>query len=142
MKTKILPCLAALTGLLSAEPRLVQAPIDLNLAPVSNPEPNASARMAVMTQIVARLQPASMPPFSRATISYPRYRAVELVDGEERLPFTVKMLGSRDSVTGYVRIADNAIFLSRPEKKDHIRSTLDPRFAPQREIRTEPQKSA
>jgi hypothetical protein len=52
------------------------------------------------------------------------------------------MLGSRDSVTGYVRIAANAIFLSRPEKKDYIRSTLDPRFAPQREIRTEPQKSA
>ena len=71
-----------------------------------------------------------MPPFSRATMSYPSYRAVELVDGEERLPFTVKMLGSRDSVTGYVRIADNAIFLFRPEKKDHIRSTLDPRFAP------------
>ena len=132
MKTKILPCLAALTGLLSAEPRLVQAPIDLNLAPVSNPEPNAPARMAVMTQIVARLQPASMPPFSRAMVvtPYPSFRAVELVDGEERLPFTVQMLGSRDNVSGYVRIADNAIFIFRPEKKDHIRSTLDPRFAP------------
>jgi hypothetical protein len=32
------------------------------------------------------------------------------------------MWGSPDSVT------DNAIFLSRPEKKDHIRSTLDPHF--------------
>lgn len=61
---------------------------------------------------------------------YPSFRAVELVDGEERLPFTVQMLGSRDNVTGYVRIADNAIFISRPETKDHIRSTLDPRFAP------------
>jgi hypothetical protein len=137
MKTKILPCLAALTGLLSAEPRLVQAPIDLNLVPVSNPEPNAPARMAVMTQIVARLQPASMPPFSRATISHPHYRAVELVDGEERLPFTVQMLESRVTVTGYVRIADNAIFIFRPEKKDHIRSTLDPRFAPPVKIAAE-----
>lgn len=63
-------------------------------------------------------------------IPIPSYRAVELVDGEERLPFTVAMLGSRDTITGYVRIADNAIFISRPEKKDHIRSTLDPRFAP------------
>ena len=144
MKTKILPCLAALTGLLSAEPRLVQAPIDLNLAPASNPEPNAPARMAVMTQIVARLQPAALPPFSRAiaVTPYPNFRAVELVDGEERLPFTVQMLGSRDSVSGYVRIADNAIFLFRPEKKDHIRSTLDPRFAPPKEIRIEPEKPA
>ena len=40
------------------------------------------------------------------------------------------MLGKEAAVTGYVRIADNAIFLFRPEKKDHIRSTLDPRFAP------------
>lgn len=144
MKTTVLPCLAALTGLLAAETRLVQAPIDLNLAPVSNPEPNAPARMAVMTQIVARLQPASMPPFSRAiaVTPYSSFRAVELVDGEERLPFTVQMLGSRDNVTGYVRIADNAIFIFRPEKKDHIRSTLDPRFAPPKEIRIEPEKPA
>ena len=39
------------------------------------------------------------------------------------------MLGKEAVVTGYVRISDNAIFISRPEKKDHIRSTLDPRFA-------------
>ena len=51
------------------------------------------------------------------------------MDGEERLPFTVTMLGKEAVVTGYVRISDNAIFISRPEKKDHIRSTLDPRFA-------------
>jgi hypothetical protein len=45
----------------------------------------------------------------------------------------MQMLGKGAEVTGYARIADNAIFISRPEKKDHIRSTLDPRFAPQRE---------
>lgn len=69
-------------------------------------------------------------------------RVVELVDGEERLPFTVTMLGKEAAVTGYVRIADNAIFLFRPEKKDHIRSTLDPRFAPPKEVRIEPEKPA
>jgi hypothetical protein len=52
------------------------------------------------------------------------------------------MLGSRDSVTGYVRIAANAIFLSRPEKKDYIRSTLDPRFAPPKAVTIEPEKPA
>jgi hypothetical protein len=124
MKNRILPCLAALTGLLAAEPSLVQAPIDLNLAPISNPEPNAPARLAVTVEIVSRLQP-QMPPFSRAMVvrPYPNFRAVELVDGEQRLPFTVSMLGKRDEVIGYVRISDNAIFIFRPEKKDHIRST-------------------
>ena len=52
------------------------------------------------------------------------------------------MLGKEAAVTGYVRIADNAIFLFRPEKKDHIRSTLDPRFAPPKEVRIEPEKPA
>lgn len=141
MKTKVLPCLAALTGLLTAEPVRI---IDLNVIGVSNTEPNAPARTAVMTQIVARMQPASMPPFSRAVVvtPYPSFRAVELVDGEERLPFTVQMLGKGVEVTGYVRVLDNAIFLFRPEKKDHIRSTLDPRFAPPKEIRIEPEKPA
>ncbi len=141
MKTKVLPCLVALTGLLTAEPVRI---IDLNVIGVSNTEPNAPARTAVMAQIVARLQPASMPPFSRAVVvtPYPSYRAVELVDGEERLPFTVQMLGKGEEVTGYVRIADNAIFIFRPEKKDHIRSTQDPRFAPPKEIRIVPEKPA
>lgn len=141
MKTKVLPCLAALTGLLTAEPVRI---IDLNVIGVSNTEPNAPARTAVMTQIVARLQPPPTAVFSRAiSISpYPSYRAVELVDGEERLSFTVTMLGKGSEVTGYVRIADNAIFIFRPEKKDHIRSTLDPRFAPPKELRIEPEKPA
>jgi len=133
MKTKALTYLAALTGLLAAEPARIIEQIQFpNAGTVSKPEPNAPARMAVMTQIVARLQPPAMPPFSRAVVvtPYRSFRPVELVDGEERLPFTVSMLGSRDTVTGYVRIADNAVFISRPEKKDHIRSTLDPRFAP------------
>ena len=132
MKTTVLPCLAALTGLLAAEPRPI---IDLTQIPnaglVSNTEPNAPARMAVMTQIVARLQPATFSPFSRMepVMPYPSFKAIELVDGEERLPFTVAM-GRRAELIGYVRVSDNAIFIHRPDKKDHIRSTLDPRFAP------------
>lgn len=141
MKTTVLPCLAALTGLLTAEPVRI---IDLNVIGVSNTEPNAPARTAVMTQIVARLQPASMPPFSRAmpVSPFPTFQAVELVDGEERLPFTVQMFGRGAEVTGYVRIADNAIFISRPEKKDHIRSTLDPRFAPPAKMAAKPEDPA
>jgi hypothetical protein len=54
----------------------------------------------------------------------------------------MQMLGKGAEVTGYVRIAANAIFISRPEKKDHIRSTLDPRFAPQREAVIIPKKPA
>ncbi len=145
MKTKVLPLLAALTGLVTAEPMRI---IDLTQLPntgaVSNPEPNAPARMVVMTQIVARLQPPAMPPFSRAVVvtPYPSFRAVELVNGEERLPFTVQMFGRGVEVTGYVRIADNAIFLFRPEKKDHIRSTLDPRFAPPAKMAAKPEDPA
>jgi hypothetical protein len=71
---------------------------------------------------------------------YPSFRAVELADGEERMPFTGKMLDGRDEVRGCVRIMDNAIFLFRPEKEDHIRSTEDPRSAPPKEIRIEPEK--
>lgn len=140
MKTTVLPCLAALTGLLTAEPVRV---IDLNVIGISSTEPNAPARTAVMTEIVSRLEP-KIAPFSRAmvVIPTPSYRAVELVDGEQRLPFTVSMLGRGADVTGYVRIADNAIFLFRPEKEDHIRSTLDPRFAPPKELRIEPEKPA
>ncbi len=145
MKTIVLPCLAALTGFLSAEPLQI---IDLgklkNLDPVSATEPNAPARLAVMTQIVARLQPPSTAVFSRAISirPYPSYQAIELVNGEERLPFTVNVLGKESAVSGYVRISDNAIFIFRPEKKDHIRSTLDPRFALPKELRIEPEKPA
>jgi hypothetical protein len=145
MKNTILPCIAALTGLLSAEPRPI---IDLTQIPnaglVSNTEPNAPARMAVMTQIVARLQPPAIPPFSRAVVvtPYPSFRPVELVDGEERLPFMVTMMGRGAEVSGYVRVSDNAIFIHRPDKKDHILSTQDPRFAPAKEVVVNPQKPA
>lgn len=147
MKTIVLPCLLALTGISSAEsppPRIIEVGQLRFLGEVADTEPNAPARRAVMTQIVARLQPPSLPPFSRAmpAMPYPSYRAVELAAGEERLPFTVKMVGTKDEVSGYVRLSDNAIFIFRPEKKDHIRSTLDPRFAPPQEIRIEPEKPA
>lgn len=145
MKTKVLPCLAALTGLLSAEPaRIVDLKQISNIGFISYAEPNGSARMAVMMQIVSRLQKSQMPPFSRAMPVGPLsiFQPVELVDGEERLPFAVQTLGIGVEVAGYVRIADNAIFISRPEKKDHIRSTLDPRFAPPEEAKSEAEDPA
>jgi len=145
MKTTVLPCLAALTGLLAAEPRQI---IELTPIPnaglVSNTEPNAPARAAVMTQIVARLHSLKMRPFSRAmaVTPSPSFRPVELVDGEERLPFMVTMRGRGAEVSGYVRVSDNAIFIHRPEKKDHIRSTLDPRFAPPEKAVAKPEDPA
>jgi hypothetical protein len=145
MKTTVLPCLAALTSLLAAEPRpMIDRTQIPNAGLVSNPEPNAPARMAVMTQIVARLQPPAMPPFSRAVVvtPHPSFRPVELVDGEERLPFMVTMRGRGAEVSGYVRVSDNAIFIRRPEKKDHIRSTLDPRFAPPEKAVAKPKDPA
>lgn len=65
-----------------------------------------------------------------------------MVAGEERLPFTVAMRGREAEVSGYVRVSDNAIFISRPEKKDHIRSTLDPRFAPPEKSQTKAEDPA
>lgn len=131
MKKPTLLCLAVITGILAAEP-------------VSKPDQLASAHAAVATQISARLSPPSLPPFSRAMPRrpIPIYQAVELVDNEKRLPFTIAMGGRQASVSGYVRLSDDAIFIFRPEKKDHIRSTLDPRFAPKEEPRPDPKKPA
>lgn len=70
----------------------------------------------------------------------PSYQVVERVENEERMPFTVSIQRPSSSLSGYVRLSDNAIFIFRPETKDYIPSTLDPRFAPPKEIRIEPVK--
>jgi hypothetical protein len=131
MKPPTLVCLTLLTGLLAAEPII---PPVLNQVPMSAPVPYPSARMAVETEIVARLRP-SLPAFSRVSppVVMPSYQQLVKVGDEERLPFTISISNHfkpQSSVTGYVRVSDNAIFIYRPEKTDHIRSTLDPRFAP------------
>jgi len=140
MKKPILVCLAVLTGILAAEPPNFQL-TDGNI--VSKDDPNFTAKTAVSTVIIARLNP-KMPAFSRAmpTIPMTKYREVQLAENEKRLPFTVSMFGRppEQSVTGYVRLSDNAIFIFRPEKKDYISSTLDPRFAPEKEIKVDPKK--
>ena len=132
-------CLAIVTGLLAADPLFVQIP---NSGPVSKPEPLNAAQMAVQTTIVSRLQP-SYPKFSRAMPmpAIPSYQVVERVGNEDRLPFTVSIRWPQLSVSGYVRISDNAIFIFRPETKDYIPSMLDPRFGPAKEVRIEPVKS-
>jgi hypothetical protein len=142
MRTPILICLAALTGIFAAEPPSFQL---TNGNIISKDDPNFSAKTAVSTVIIARLNPPR-PSFSRAmpTIPTTSYEEVQLADNEKRLPFTVKMMFGppEQSVTGYVRLSDNVIFIFRPEKKDYIRSTLDPRFAPKKEIRVDPEKPA
>ncbi|OYU59368.1 MAG: hypothetical protein CFE30_25890 [Bradyrhizobium sp. PARBB1] len=131
MKPPTLVCLTLITGLLAAEPII---PPVLNQVPTSVPVPYPSARMAVETEVVARLRP-SLPSFSRVSppVVMPNYQQLVKVRDEERLPFTISIsnhFGQQSGVTGYVRVSDNAIFIYRPEKTDHIRSTLDPRFAP------------
>ncbi len=131
MKKPTLVCLILVTGLLAAEPLI---PPILNQVPTSIPVPHAMARMAVETEIVSRLRP-SLPSFSRVSppIVMPSYQQLVKVGDEERLPFSISISNhfqSQSGVSGYVRLSDNAIFIYRPEKTDHIRSTLDPRFAP------------
>ncbi len=131
MKKPTLVCLTLITGLLAAEPLI---PPILNQVPMSAPVPHPAARMAVETEIAARLRP-SLPAFSRVSppIVMPSYQELVKVGDEERLPFTISISNHfqpQSGVSGYVRLSDNAIFIYRPEKTDHIRSTLDPRFAP------------
>lgn len=132
MKPPTLVCLTLVTGLLAAEPLV---PPILNLAPPpAPPVAHPAARAMVEAEIVARLRP-SLPAFSRVSppIVMPTYQQLVKVGDEERLPFTISIsnhFAQQSSVTGYVRVSDNAIFIYRPEKTDHIRSTLDPRFAP------------
>lgn len=133
-----LVCLAIVSGLLAAEPLTLQPP---GSAAVAKPDATDSARMAVQATIVSRLQP-SYPRFSRAMTmpALPLYQVVERVENEDRLPFTVSTGRAKLSVSGYVRLMDNAIFIFRPETKDYIPSTLDPRFTPAKEIKIEPVK--
>lgn len=137
MKTQTLYCLAVLTSVLAAEP-YTQVP---NNAPAPKVGTLAGAQAAVQSQIVSRLQP-HYPPFSRA-LPMPAvagYQIVQRVENEERLPFTVSISRSLLSVSGYVRLSDNAIFIFRPETKDYISSVQDPRFAPVKEIQMQPVK--
>lgn len=141
MKKPALVCLILVTGLLAAEPLI---PPILNQVPMSAPVPHATARMAVETEIVSRLRP-SLPAFSRVSppIVMPSYQQLVKVGDEERLPFTISISNHfkpQSGVSGYVRVSDNAIFIYRPEKTDHIRSTLDPRFAPVKGTRVEADK--
>lgn len=136
MKTTTLLCLAGLTGILAAEQseiRLIEPSIFPNPSAGAKLDPYAAAKAVVSTEIIARLQP-TMQPFSRAIapMPYPTYTEVQLAENEKRLPFFVSMRGGRkeEIASGYVRLSDNAIFIFRPDKKDYIRSTLDPRFAP------------
>lgn len=125
--------LAIVSTLLAAEPLTIQPP---GSVPVSKPDVLDAARMAVQTTIVSRLQP-SYHTFSRASPmpALPFYQIVERFENEDRLPFTVSIGRSKLSVSGYVRLMDNAIFIFRPETKTYIPSSLDSRFAPAQEIK-------
>ena len=130
MKTSILALLTIITAAALATPD-----------PESKPDPVDAAKLAVQTQIVARLHPefpgaGKYPRFSRAgTPEYPspKYEAPLLVDGEKRLPFTFKTFqfpkGTTVNLTGYVRLSDQQIFLLDPSTKMYRVAHKDPRFA-------------
>lgn len=126
MKRILLINLAIITTIVATEPAI-------NWTPRNQPvtDPVAHARNAVQWHIAMRLQP-KYPPFSRAIAMppTPQFLAVEEVDQEKRLPFLIKAGHNNPEVKGYVRLSDNGIFIYRPDTKDYIPSTQDPRFAP------------
>jgi hypothetical protein len=133
MKYIILPCLAIAT-IVAAEPAINVVPANQAIT-----DPVAIAQSAVRWHIAMPLQP-KYPPFSRAIAMppIPQFLAVEEVAHEKRLPFLIKATRDVPEVKGYVRLSDNAIFLYRPDTKDYIPSTQDPRFAPKSpEVKTE-----
>lgn len=103
------------------------------------------ARKAVQTVIIPRLD-RSVPPFSRVRPPQPsaRFHKLILAEAEKRLPFEILepqfsriQLGTEPAqpkvmVSGYVRLSDKAIFVFDTKTQKHVRSDLDPRFAPQK----------
>ncbi len=107
--------------------------------PASNPGksgPEAAllqaARLAVHRDIVARLAPPR-PIFSRVAtpVLMPTYEPVRFAGNERRLPFTIHTRNGRriEELKGYVRLADQAIFLFDEKTKAYRPASADPRFA-------------
>lgn len=137
MKRSILSCLAIIT-VVAAEPTI-------NVLPANQPitDPIVAARSAVQWQIANRLR-SEYPPFSRAVapMVIPQFLAVEEVENEKRLPFLISAARGVTEMRGYVRLSDRTIFLYRPDTKDYIPSTQDPRFAPAPAPKIEVEKPA
>lgn len=96
-----------------------------------------AARLVVHRDIIARLQ-TPRPIFSRVgpTVPSSSYEPVQFVDNERRLPFTVHTRNGRkfEEIKGYVRLADQAIFLLDEKTGKHHPASDDPRFAPARPV--------
>ena len=121
MKRIILVKLAIISALVAAEP--------LTLKQLEEIDPSAKARAAVYNEISYPLRP-KYAPFSRAIAMPPpaQFLAVEEVNQEKRLPFLINAGRDHAEIKGYVRLSDNAIFLYRPETKDYVPSSQDPRL--------------
>jgi hypothetical protein len=137
MKRSILSCLAIIS-VVAAEPTIKVTPSN---QPITDPV--ATARSMVQWHVAMRLRP-EYPPFSRAIapIVTPQFLAVEEVEKETRLPFLINATRGVPEVKGYVRLSDQAIFIYRPDTKDYIPSTLDPRFGPPPSLKIRVEKPA
>jgi hypothetical protein len=113
---------------------LITAALVAKPEPTAQPDPVTAAKLAVNEQIVRKIQPAR-PTFSRAGPRRPSasFSPTQLADGEERIPFTIQELISKEpkTVSGYVRLTDRKIFLLNPQTGKYHPASEDPRFAPQ-----------
>ncbi len=122
----------------------------LHAAPPANPLPPAEiAKQKVSVEIFQKVSPPARP-FSRV-MPVPshnlEFQPELLVDGEARLPFTIRPRQAGKEVMpvmleGYVRLGDQAIFLLEHETKSHVPAAQHPRFAPKPPLVVVPTKPA
>lgn len=122
----------------------------LHAAPPADPLPAAElAKQKVSIEIFQKVSPPARP-FSRV-MPVPRhhleFQPELLVDGEARLPFTIRPRQRGTEVMpvtleGYVRLGDQAIFLLDEKTKAHMPASQHPRFAPKPPLNVVPAKPA
>lgn len=110
----------------------------LHAAPPAGPLPPAElAKQKVSVEIFHKVSPPARP-FSRV-MPVPshnlEFQPELLVDGEARLPFTIRPRQTGKEVMpvtleGYVRLGDQAIYLLDEKTKSHVPAAQHPRFAP------------
>ena len=122
----------------------------LHAAPPADPLPPAElAKQKVSVEIFQKVSPPARP-FSRV-MPVPghtlEFQPELLVQGEARLPFTIRPRQTGKEVMpvaleGFVRLADQAIFLYNAETKSHVPASEHPRFAPKPPLILVPAKPA
>ena len=122
----------------------------LHAAPPADPLPPVElAKQKVSVEIFQKVSPPARP-FSRVrpvpghTLEF---QPELLVQGEARLPFAIRRRQTGKEVMpvtleGYVRLADQAIYLLDEKTKSHVPAAQHPRFAPKPPLIVVPTKPA